>query len=308
MSRANNNKPGKENNMPKLRAHDPKEAKVSKPKILIFGRPGVGKTWGSLDFPSVYYIDTEGGANLDHYTDKLKKAGGVYLGPDDGSNDFNVVTEEIIALATTKHDYRTLIIDSYSKIFNTQVSADHERMDKNGRDMEKTFGAEKKPAINWTRKWLRWFDKLDMNVILICHERDVYKDGKMTGTNFDGWDKLEYELHLALRIVKQGNSRIANVTKTRLEKFEDGATFPWSYAEFAKRYGQDVIESAATPIVPATAEQIGRLNQLIDLLKVPADLTDKWMEKAGVDEWREMDTDTIQKCLDYLTVKLPKVA
>ena len=73
-------KPKKSNS--KLRAVDPKAASPSKPKILIFGKPGVGKTWTSLDFPSVYYIDTEGGADLNHYTDKLKKAGGVYFGPD----------------------------------------------------------------------------------------------------------------------------------------------------------------------------------------------------------------------------------
>lgn len=294
--------------MPKLRAHDPKEAKVSKPKILIYGRSGAGKTWGALDFPSVYYIDTEGGANREHYTDKLKRAGGVYMGPEDGSNDFAVVTEEIVALATSKHSHRTLVIDSYSKIFNTQVTADYERMEKAQRDMEKTFGAEKKPAINWTRKWLRWFEKLDMNVILICHEKDQYKDGKIERTTFDGWDKLEYELDLVMQVVKQGESRKVKVTKSRLEQFPEAESFPWSYTEFAKRYGQDVIESNAVPMIPASAEQIGRLNQLVDLLKVPVDLQDKWKEKAGVDEWREMDTDTIQKCLDYLTVKLPKVA
>lgn len=294
--------------MAALRAKDPKEARPSKPKILIFGRPGAGKTWGALDFPSVYYIDTEGGANRDHYTDKLKKSGGVYLGPEDGSNDFNVVTEEIQTLASSTHKHRTLVVDSYTKIFNTQVTTDYQRMEDNKRDMDKTFGAEKKPAINWTRKWLRWFGRLDMNVILICHEKDIYRDGKVDRVGFDGWDKLEYELDLCLQIVKQGESRTAKVTKSRLEQFADASAFPWSYKEFAARYGQDIIESAAVPIIPASADQIARLNQLIDLLKVPADLTDKWKEKAGVDEWREMDTETIQKCLDYLTVKLPKVA
>src|SRR5664280_1663930 len=74
--------------MTKLKAKDPKTTEPSKPKILIFGKPGVGKTWFSLDFPSVYYIDTEGGADLAHYTAKLIKSGGVYMGPEDGSLDF----------------------------------------------------------------------------------------------------------------------------------------------------------------------------------------------------------------------------
>ena len=41
--------------------------KPKKPKILISGPAGVGKTWVSLDFPSVYYIDCEQGAERDRY-------------------------------------------------------------------------------------------------------------------------------------------------------------------------------------------------------------------------------------------------
>ena len=202
-----------------LKAVEPKEAKPSKPKILIFGKPGVGKTWGALDFPSVYYIDTEGGANLAHYTAKLHASGGLYMGPGEGANDFSAVTEEIITLATTTHRFRTLVIDSYSKIFGTQVSIELERIqarqEAKGEAGKETYGAEKKPAVNWTRRWLRWFEKLDMNVILICHQRDRYQDGKLTGVTFDGWDKLEYDLHLCLNITKQGASRKARVVKSR---------------------------------------------------------------------------------------------
>src|SRR5262249_38170256 len=102
----------------KLKAVDPKAAEPSKPKILIFGKPGVGKTWGSLDFPSVYYIDTEGGADLKHYTDKLTKAGGMYFGPEQGSLSFASVLEQIQALATERHSFRTVVIDSISKLMN----------------------------------------------------------------------------------------------------------------------------------------------------------------------------------------------
>src|ERR1700679_323108 len=106
----------------KLRGRDPTEAKPSRPKILIFGKPGVGKTWASLDFPSVYYIDTEGGADLDHYRAKLRNSGGAYLGPDQGSLDFDVVIAQIQALATEEHHYRTVVIDSISKLWNTALS------------------------------------------------------------------------------------------------------------------------------------------------------------------------------------------
>jgi hypothetical protein len=291
-----------------LKGTDPKAAKPSKPKILIFGKPGAGKTWASIDFPSVYYIDTEGGANLEHYTDKLKKAGGAYLGPADGANSFETVIEEVITLATTEHQYRTLVIDSYSKLFNTQVDINFEAMQRAGREMDKTFGAEKKPAIAYTRRLVRWFEKLDMNVILICHERALWKDSKEVGQTYDGWDKLEYELHLALQIVKQGASRKARITKSRLAEFPDGESFDWSYENFAQKYGRDVIEADATAVKLATPEQLKQIESLITVLKVDEELVAKWMDKAGVEKFPEMDTDTIQKCIGFLEAKIPKAS
>lgn len=280
----------------KLRGQDPKQAKPTKPKILVFGAPGVGKTWAALDFPSVYYIDCEGGANLPHYTDKLKRSGGLYLGPNDGANDFPTVTEEIITLATTKHKYRTLVIDSYSKIFNTQIAHDYERMEKAKRDMDKTFGAEKKGAINWTRKWIVWFEKLDMNVILICHEKDKWASGEVTGQTYDGWDKLEYELHLALRVTKQGPSRKARVTKTRLEGFPDGTVFDWSYVSFAEKFGRDVIEADAEPVAPTTPEQVAEYKGMMDVLKVDENVKEKW-DKVDIND---LSFDDLQRRIDYL--------
>jgi len=289
-----------------LRGKDPKSAKPSKPKILIFGKPGVGKTWASLDFPSVYYIDSEGGADLGHYTDKLKASGGLYFGPKDGGNDFSAVLEEIITLTTVPHPYRTLVIDSFSKLFNTRVNIEAEAMLKANRDMSKTFGAEKKPAISQTRQMVRWFEKLDMNVILICHEKDKWENGEVTGQTFDGWDKLEYELHLAMNIVKQGKSRKARVTKSRLEAFPDGSTFDWSYAEFAQRFGREVIESAAVTVEPASEDQIRTVKGLEQIVRINDETKEKWFEKAGVSRWDDMDSQTIQACIDYLTKQIPQ--
>lgn len=294
--------------MAALKAKHPKKAEPKKPKILIFGSPGVGKTWGALDFPSVYYIDCEGGATLDHYTDKLQAANGMYLGPKDGANDMQVVLGEIHSLATTKHAFRTLVIDSFSKLFNSAIAIEYERMEKQGREMDKTFGAEKKPAIARTKQMIAWFDRLDMNVILICHQKDLWKNGEQIGVTFDGWDKLEYELDLAMQIVKQGNSRKARIGKCRLSQFREGESIEWSYTEFAKRYGIEVIESASKPIEPATSEQIRVVHQLCEVVKLDDETRIKWFEKAGVDTWGEMDAETIQKCIDFLTNKLPKSA
>lgn len=295
--------------MATLRGKNPKHAKPKKPKILIYGKPGVGKTWGTLDFPSVYFIDTEGGAALDHYTDKLQKSGGQYMGPDDGANDMAVVVEEVRALATTRHPYRTLVIDSFTKLYNTGISVEYERMERDlKRDMTKTFSAEKKPAIAKTKQMIATFDRLDMNVILVCHEKSLWKDGEQVGDTFDGWEKLEYELDLTMQIVKQGQSRKAKIGKCRLEQFREAEIIDWNYLTFAKRYGIDVIEAQAEPVAPASADQIKAVSELAALVKLDEEIQLKWFDAAGVTSWGEMDAVTVQKCIDHLTSKLPKAA
>lgn len=294
--------------MSKLKAVDPKAAEPSKPKILIFGKPGVGKTWASLDFPSVYYIDTEGGADLSHYTDKLKQAGGVYFGPEQGSLSFDSIIEQVQALATEDHKYKTLVIDSITKIFNIEIANEAERLgDKNA------FGADKKPAIAMMRRLVNWLQRLDMNVILIAHEKPLWgTDSKgersEIGTTFDCWDKLEYELHLCLNIVKAGANRVAKTKKSRLTGFPDAGTFPWSYSEFADRYGKDIIEKKSEKITLATPQQIVKINHLVSTVRLPDNIVEKWLNAASVSSFTEMDTDKLDSIIKMIETKYLPVA
>lgn len=297
--------PAKEKAKPKsrLKAVDPKAAEPSKPKILIFGKPGVGKTWTSLDFPNVYYIDTEGGADLQHYTDKLKASGGMYLGPDEGSLSFDTVLEQLQALATEEHQFKTVVIDSISKLFNLEVSREGERLgDKNA------FGADKKPAIANMRKLVSWLSRMDMNVILIAHEKplwgiDAKGERSEIGTTFDCWDKLEYELHLCLNIFKAGASHKARVRKSRLTGFPDATVFDWSYPSFAERYGKDVIEKAVTQLALATPEQIAEVNRLLGIVKLSESAQDKWIEdnKSALSE---VESEKMDKIINHLKAKV----
>lgn len=287
----------------KLKAVDPKAAEPSKPKILLYGKPGVGKTWFSLDFPGVYYIDTEGGADLNHYTDKLKKSGGVYFGPDQGSLDFQTVIEQIQALATEKHSFKTVVIDSISKIFALEIQKEAERLgDKNA------YGADKKAAIAYMRKLVSWLTRLDMNVIIIAHEKALWgmANGERTeiGVTFDAWDKLEHELHLALNVFKQGKEYKARVTKTRLDgggyKFPPAEVFVLSYTEFTNRYGKEVVEGDVKQITLATPEQLNSLKFLFETVKLPEGQEEKWLKAGNAESWTEMDSEKVEKIIDYI--------
>lgn len=290
--------------MSKLRAVAPQNVEPSKPKVLVFGAPGVGKTWVSLDFPSVYYVDTEGGADLNHYREKLKHAGGVYFGPDQGSLDFEAVIGQVQALATEQHQFRTVVFDSITKLWNTALSEEQERLGE-----KDAFGAYKKAPIRQMTRLVRWVNRLDMNAIFIAHQKDLWgkSDGgqrEAIGVTFDCHDKLEYDLHLVLNVFKAGPKRRARIGKSRLTGFPEGETFEWSYADFAERYGRDVIEKQATQLVIASPEQVAEVERLLGVVKMPDDWAAKCLKKAGVEEWSEMDAELIEKVIASLKERL----
>ena len=209
-----------------------------------------------------------------------------------------------MTLATEKHPYRTLVIDSLSKLFNTTISNTAERMKAKGQKVE--FGSEKKEAIQFCRRLVAWFERLDMNVVLICHEKDKWANGEVQGQTFDGWDKLEYELHLCLHVQKIGNARKARVTKSRLPAFADGSIFDWSFDNFAALYGPDIIGAPVVPVTLASADQIAEVTEYVTLLRAD-EWAEKALEKMQAETWAEVSSDNIAKCITALKAKLPKV-
>ncbi len=292
--------------MSKLKAKPPEQHEPSKPKILLFGAPGVGKTWFSLDFPKCYYVDTEGGAARTHYMEKLSKSGGLVMGPDEGALDFDVVIGQIQALATEKHDFKTVVIDSISKLFNASVANEAERL-----GAKDAFGASKKPAVAAMRRLVNWINRVDMNVILIAHQKEEWgQDGKgervSIGVTFDCWDKLAYELDLVLNVVKNGPSRYGIVRKSRLTGFPDSDRFDFTYSEFAQRYGKDVIEKAGEAILLATEEQVTEINRLVAILRPEEEDIQKIWNKAQASNWNELTTEQAGKVIESYTKKISK--
>lgn len=171
-----------------LKAVKPEVVKPSKPKFMISGKSGVGKTLFAISFEKPYFIDSEGGAVREQYMDRLLRAEGAYFGKEQGSQDFHMVIEEIKTLATSKHNYKTLVIDSFSKLYNMAAAIAEESV---GND----YGRDKKEANKPTRQLIRWLEKIDMTVILICHQKEKWeRKGKEiinVGSTFDGWEKLE---------------------------------------------------------------------------------------------------------------------
>jgi len=288
----------------KLKAREPEEVQPGHSKMIIFGPSGVGKTWFGLSFPKPYYMDTEGGADLKHYQARLKEAGGAYMGPSDGTLDFQTVLSEIQTLATETHPYKTLIIDSITKLYQTAVSNEAEKLgDKDA------FGASKKPAIAFMRRLVAWIDKLDMNVVLIAHEASEWGlvNGQRTeiGKEADVWPKLIYEIDLGLHCQKRGPQRVAVVRKSRLTGFPEGESFSLEFADFAGRYGQDFIEAEAKPISLATPEQLAEIANLLETVRVDEDFIDKCLKKFSAETLPEVNETQANAIITALRKKLP---
>ena len=286
-----------------LKAINPGEVKPSKIKMLISGDPGSGKTWWALDWPSCYLIDSEKGAVRKQYQEKLQKVNGLYFGVEQGAGIFHDVIEEVKTLATTKHDRKTLIIDSFSHLYLQEAAEAEERI---GSD----FGKDRKEANKPTRQLLRWINKCDMNVILIAHNKakwvrkgnEIYQDGN----TFEGYPKLEYDLDLFLEILPGHKTFL--IKKSRVESLPQGSSMPLDFKHFSEIYGSDVLNSAAIPAELATKDQIDRILKLIEALNITPEQIEKWFSKVDVESWEEMTTKQIQGLIDLLNKKVMELS
>jgi DNA polymerase III delta prime subunit len=267
-------------------------------KALFYGPAGVGKTTAAIQFPRPYLIDTEKGAENDQYVKMLNAAGGAYF----GTNDPDDMIREVLSLLSEKHDYRTLIIDPLTVIYN-------DLLDKAADEVGTDFGKHKGPADRKIKHLLGLLLRLDMNVIITSHaktrwERTKDAKGKDTvveaGMTFDCYGRLDYLFDLVFEITKRGKERVGTVRKSRIETFPEGDVFPFSYDEIAERYGRSILERDAMPTVLADAAQVAEAVRLVGVLNIGHDVVAKWFDKAGAESWGEMPAESTAKCIEWM--------
>lgn len=276
-----------------LKAKKP-EIIESRLKALFYGAAGVGKTIAAIQFPKPYIIDTEGSTNKPQYVKAIEKSGGAVL----MTVDFDEMVNEVRELLTTNHEYKTLVIDSLTLLYN-------DLLEKAEQKVGTEFGRHYNEANKRMKQLLNLLFRLDMNVIITSHSKNEYGQNlAILGQTFDCYKKLDYLFDLVFEIQKRGVNRVGLIKKSRIENFPDSESFKFSYDEIASRYGRHILERDAVAQELATPEQCKEILRLIDLLKVPEEMYKKWLDKANSESWSYMPKDSIQKCIDHLKSKI----
>ena len=261
---------------------------------MFYGSAGVGKTTAAINFPRPYLIDTEKGAVNDGYIEILEDRGGAVF----QTSDFDELVTEVKALLTEKHEFKTLVIDPLTTVYN-------DLLDKASLKVGTEFGRHYGEANKQMKHLCNLLLRLDMNVIITSHAKVVYGDNlSVIGNTYDCYKKLDYIFDLVFEIQKRGESRVAVIKKSRVKTFEDNSSFTFNYDEVSKKYGKKYLERDAVAEVLATEEQVLELKKIINLLKVDGEVVQKWLKKADSETIEEMNSKFIQKCIDYLKSKI----
>lgn len=280
-----------------LRAKKP-ELIEKRLKALFYGQAGVGKTMAAIQFPRPYIIDTEGSTDKSQYVKAINKVeGAVFM-----TVDFDEMINEIKSLLSQKHDYKTLVIDSLTLLYN-------DLLDKAEKKVGNEFGRHYGEANKRMKQLLNLLFRIDMNVIITSHSKNEYGQNlAVLGQTFDCYKKLDYLFDLVFEIQKRGQVRTGMIKKSRIESLPDGETFPFSYDEIAERYGRSVLERESVSETLATKEQADHLRHLVSLFKEPEEVVQKWLDKANADNFDELNETVITKLIEHMENKAKKGA
>ncbi len=76
--------------------------------------------------------------------------------------------------------------------------------------------------------------------------------------------------------------------------------------ELSNKYGKNVMEEQAQPVVFANAEQIAELKTLLENWKSPENWESKTLDAAKAEKWEEVDTAKMTTIINFIKSKLTK--
>lgn len=270
----------------KLRAVPPTQVEKYL-KLLIYGGAGTGKTHTLCQFPQSYFFDLEKGAEEKQYRDMLKKSGSLIY----STIDIDELIDEVTTLLSVPHEFKTVVVDPITSVFNDEADLAEDRV---GSDYGKNVAEA-------TKKWRRLgklLKRLQMTVVVSAYEKKKFGDADAMVPA--GPKDMEHFFDVVLRTERRGDTRYANVVKSRNQAFPEGSAFPFTFEEIAMRYGRENLERASVPVPLATPEQVGELERLLATRVDGDELRDKWLKKANADRLSELPAEAAEKCVTFL--------
>lgn len=289
-----------------LRAKKPiiKQARI---KTLLYADKGAGKTHFCCSIPNTYYIDTEGLEHYPHLVGMLNENGGeiVYLA------EITEIIKEVQSLLSTKHSFKTVVIDSISFPYAWLAQMEAERLMKKTPNTEGTeFGANIAKAKRLTFQLGILLSRLDMNVIVVAHEKAKFVDNKDAGKTFDINDKLAYSLGAVWNLRLQGTHRKLFVEKSRYSELKTGELidFDDGYNIIKELFGENIFMREINIEELITEQQINDLQHLFNILRISEEQVNKTLTIGGANSIEELTKAFAKQCIDRLLPKLQGVA
>ena len=270
------------------------EVKQQRLKVMIYGEMGTGKSTCACLFPKTAYIDTEDTSSKKKYAKMIIDNGGLVL----ATGDFEEILQQVKELMSTKHDFKTIVIDSLTIPYEN-LQADCERT--TGSD----FGRHVTAANKKMKLLVNLLLRIDMNVVVTCQAKKEYGSNmSVIGQTYSCYNRLGYMFDLVFETQIRGDKFYAATKKSRIDEFPMNETFAFSFEEVIKRYGADCIDKTVVPQELADQAQVIEVQRLIDLFKIPEETWIKWIEKHNAESFEELSKETIQKIIDHLKAKL----
>lgn len=274
------------------------EIKQQRLKAMFFGEMGTGKSTCACQFPFTAYIDTEDTASKKKYARAISDNSGQVL----ATGDFDEILSQVKELMSTKHDFKTLVIDSLTIPYDN-LQADCERVVGN------EFGRHVTAANKKMKLLVNLLLRIDMNVIVTCQAKKEYGNNmSVIGQTYSCYNRLGYMFDLVFETQIRSDKHFAVTKKSRIDEFPMNESFVFSYDEVIRRYGADCIEKSVTPQELASKKQVDEVSRLIELFKIPEETYIKWIEKHNAESFDELSSEVIEKIIDHLKSKIKEGA
>lgn len=288
--------------MTALRAKAP-EKKDKRAKVLIYGEPGTWKTSLLCRMPRNYIIDGERGTEEEQYVDWMTESGSRSF----FTNSLDDVITEVRALMTTpNHGFINASIDPitvpyYEEGDRAAVALASGKDDPKALADAMTYQRHMNSAKLKLKRILRLCKHLDMNVWIITHAKQEWKDGNQTGRLIpDCWDGLRYDFDLILEATKRGKERWARVEKSRIKGFPEGETFLFTFEEVSARFGRESMAREAVARELATSDQLSELRRALEGMKDGgADVLAAMMKEEDVSDPSDLSAAFVQRAIDH---------